>query len=172
MLLCIGLIVAGVLLGFRPEVEEPIDLDAHVVAMPGEDISSAAADAADKNFSTSFEVTPRQVKEANAAIAKYEAENKELGKGPEVEKNLYRLGNIYYSMKFDYEKAIYYYSKLLEDYPETDKIQMVYVALADSYGKLEKYEEEMNMYDTIMKKFPENSPAYQFAYDKLREKKE
>lgn len=172
MLLCVGLISAGIALGFNANdvVEPPIEYT--VVATSPDEISNDIANAADKNFVRPFEVVPKQQKEAKAAVLKYETENKELGSGPEVEKNLYRLGNIYYSMLFDYEKAIFYYQKLLDDYPKTDKIQMAYVALADSYSKLENFEEEMNTYDIIMEKFPENSPAYQFAHEKLRDNKQ
>ena len=111
MLLCIGLIIAGVVFGFNGSDEIDLaSLDKDVIAKPGDDLEPSVAKAADENFSRAFEVVPKQEKEANAAILKYESENEKIGTGPEVEANLYRLGNIYYSMKFDYEKAIYCHS--------------------------------------------------------------
>lgn len=171
MLLCVGLIVAGIVLGFNANEEVEAPIEHTVIATSPDELSNDMAEAADKNFVRPFDVVPKQEKEAKAAVIKYEQENTELGSGPEVEKNLYRLGNIHYSMLFDYEKAVFYYQKLVDEYPKTDKIQMAYVALADSYGKMNNYEEEMNTYDKIMEKFPENSPAYQFAHDKLRDSK-
>lgn len=163
LLLCVGLIVAGVVFGFPSTQEEPQG-EGKVATTPQ---SPDMAQAADKNFATAFEAVPRQHQRANAAILKYEKENEESGHGPVEEQNLYRLGNIYYSILFDYEKAVFSYQTLVTEYPETDKIQMAYVALADSYEKLGQFENEMSTYDIIMQKFPSNSPAYQFAEEKL-----
>ena len=71
-------------------------------------------------------------------------------------------------MIFDYEKATLAYIQLIDKYPETDKLRMAYVALADCYNKMGDYDQEMETYKVVTQQFPADSPAHILAADKLK----
>lgn len=160
--LCIGLIVVGVVMGFRPDNSEENAKDQEIFIAV-----NAKKTSPDKNTNP-FTMPSRKKRDATHAISKYEKEIEEYGTSLESEKNLYRIGNLYHSTLFDYEKAVFYYQRLINEYPESGKIEMVYFAIADSYDKLDNYEEEMKTYETIISAFPPESPAHQLAQEKRK----
>ena len=164
---CILLIGTGVVLGLRGEDEAEETLSSPPL-VPGSD----AARAVDERIAQPVRETSRREERALAAIDRYVKENAETGDGEAEEKNLYRIGNLYYASVLDYEKAALAYIELIAEYPKTDKLQMAYVALADCYHKLNDYDLEMETYRIIIQEFPSDSPAHQLASENLAGKRE
>ncbi len=81
--------------------------------------------------------------------------------------NLFRLANLYYSELQDYDKASLYYMTLLQDYPDYQSMQTVFVNLVTCYERLGRNEMERNTLDQMMKFFGEGTQEYLFAEQKL-----
>jgi tetratricopeptide (TPR) repeat protein len=163
LLACAISIGAGIFLGLT---KKPIELkEAGVyIDLPAD---SDAAREIDARIAKPFRTVSRKESKARAAIERYVAENSAVGPGEIEEKNLYRIGNLYYASIFDYEKATLAYIQLINNYPKTDKLQMAYVALADCYAKMGDEDQEIETYTVITQKFPVGSGAHTFAMQQL-----
>ena len=164
LLVCLISICAGAFLGLTKKSAIAEDEGVYI-DLPADSDASRAIDA---RIAKPFRKISRKEGKARAAIDRYLAENEASPRSELEEKNLYRIGNLYYASIFDYEKATLTYIQLINDYPKTDKLQMVYVALADCYSKLGDEEQEMQTYTIITQKFAVGSGAHTFASEKLK----
>jgi tetratricopeptide (TPR) repeat protein len=81
----------------------------------------------------------------------------------EVPAYLNAIGNLYGQKLGEYEKAISYYERILEEYPDWPNIRGVYPKLARYYELAGEQEQSYKTYQRMMKAFPEDSQEHLFA---------
>lgn len=81
---------------------------------------------------------------------------------------LYRLANVYYSALGEYETAIGYFRQVVDDYPNHTRAKDSWRYMADCYSKLEQPDEEIKVYNEMLRKYPEGSEQHTWARRKLQ----
>lgn len=162
------LIVAGVVFGFRGG-EQVDDTIGETVPLPTVvDPNSVLGQNLNQDFQMPFQnTTPRRTKNAESAVARFEKIVEESEDEEEVATAMFRIGNINYSILYDYDNAVFYYQKFIDEFPNHVKALTAYACLADSYHKMDNLTDELQVYKTMMQSLPKDSDGYAWAEAQL-----
>jgi tetratricopeptide (TPR) repeat protein len=110
---------------------------------------------------------PTREEKTDEAIENYEHEINYNPGSTDNSHNLFRLGNLYFTEKQDYDKASTYYLALVQDYPDYPANQTVYPNLVKCYEQLGKPELKKNILQRMKAHFEEGSEPWLFAQQEL-----
>jgi len=131
-----------------------------------------------KNEKGAFPQLPRRIvvrnqnlnarEKAQQTIQKHK---QELNADPQSERApalLSAMGNLYAQTLGDDKEAIRCYEQVLLDYPNSPETRGVYVELASCYERIGDARGARQVYEDMMRTFPEGTEEHAFAQSKLR----
>lgn len=130
--------------------------------------NTPAARAANENFVKPMYGTGRMKKVGKREERKYLAKLDALNPNDEeYALTLFRLGNVYYSVFGEYEKAIPYFQELIDNHPDHPMARLAVKSLADCFAKSNQLDREIALYEELMAKHPPDSVLYEWAEQRL-----
>ena len=169
MIPSVVLIVLGFFLGSWPRDLFDANRNEGVTDMVQLPPGSPAAEAADRNFVKRPVGAGRSLREGMEEERRYLAQLETLK--PEDEEyplTFFRLGNVYYSVLREYEKAVPYFQEIVDNFPEHQRADTALRFLADCYVKSGNRSAEIALYEELMEKHPWESELHKWAERQLR----
>lgn len=154
------LVVVGGVLSFGNE--DPPERDS---SRNGPNATAVVAVPVNKGSVNPFGSSPMRFRKGEATALRYKRILDESESDEEIELTLFRLANVYQSYLHDYDEAVFYYQKLINDFPDGERAVYAYVSLAETYYKMEDYGSEMQVYETMMREYPPDSEEYKWAME-------
>lgn len=170
MVLAVCAVVLGVaIIGFisgggkpvAPDKKKPVVLRSNTPALRTEKIREELEAA--KNYEP-----PSSLDKTRSTIESHRRRYEGNTDAPDAPALLEAMGNLYMMRMGDYGMAAYCYQEILHRYPDWNR-RRAYVGLATAYSKMGDLENEMRIYNEMMKEYPKDSVEYKWAADKTGE---